>query len=132
MSAYSELKTEFKDGELLLAALTGMGFKPINCIGKPQQLTGYHGDKRQEIADIIIPRSQVGGASNDIGFVKRGGKFHPIISDYDSQTYDSKWLDKVKVGSAEAGILRQAKRGGLRLSSKKVVNGVTEFQFIMA
>ena len=131
MSAYSEVTTEFNDGKLLIAALTEMGFKPQNHIGNPQHLEGYHGDKRPEVADIIIPRSQVGNASNDIGFVRGAdGKFSAIISSFDSRKHDQKWLNKVKVGVADAGIQQQAKKLGLRVSSRKVVQGQIQYQFI--
>lgn len=131
MSAYSEVKTEFKDGELLLEALTTMGFKPRNCIGKPEHLEGYHGDQRQQVADIIIPRAQVGEASNDIGFVKGpDGTYQAIISQYDSGRYDSKWLNTVKANVADAGIQRTAKRMGMRAVSRKVSKGKIEYEFL--
>ena len=131
MSAYSEVNTEFKDGELLIEALTAMGFTPRNCIGNPQQLEGYQGDRRQQRADIIIPRSQVGGASNDIGFVKGAdGTFRAIISAYDSHRYDGKWLNTVKANVADAGIQRTAKRMGLRVASRKVTKGQIEYEFL--
>lgn len=131
MSAYSEIKTEFKDGELLIEALKTMGFTPTNCIGNPQSLEGYQGDRRQQKADIIIPRSQVGGASNDLGFIKGpDGTYKAVISDYDSRRYDSKWLNTVKANVADAGIQRTAKKMGLRVASRKVTKGKIEYEFL--
>lgn len=50
----------------------------------PQNLYGYHGDMRQEKAHIIIRRKYVGGASNDIGFVRNpDGTYSSIVSEYD-------------------------------------------------
>lgn len=110
-----------------------MGFQPRNCIGQPQHLEGYHGDQRQQVADIIIPRKQVGGASNDIGFVKGpDGTFRAVISDYDSSRYTSKWLNEVKTNVADLGIQRQAKRMGLRLGERKVVKGQIQYEFLRA
>lgn len=131
MSAYSEVKTEFKDGDLLLEALKAMGFQPRNCIGKPAHLEGYHGDQREQLADIIIPRAQVGTASNDIGFVKGpDGTFRAIISDYDSTRHNQKWLNEVKTNVADAGIQKQAKKMGLRLGKRTVVKGQIQYEFL--
>lgn len=133
MSAYSEVATEFKDGDLLIEALKTMGFNPTNCIGKPQNLEGYRGDRRQQKADIIIPRAQVGGASNDLGFVKGAdGKFKAIISDYDSRRYNGEWLNTVKANVADLGIQRTAKRMGMRVVGRKVTKGQIEYQFLKA
>lgn len=145
MSAYTEMKTELKNGELIVEALKAMGFTPTVCIGDPQPLVGYQGDYRTADgnghtrdkklamkADIIIPRSQVGGASNDIGFVQRDGKFHPIISQYDSSRYDASWLTGLKVKMGEVGIEQQAKKLGLRLAGKTVEKGKIKYQYIMA
>ena len=108
-----------------------MGFQPRNCIGNPQNLEGYRGDRRQQSADIIIPRSQVGGASNDIGFVKGpDGKYKAIVSDYDSRRYGQTWLNTVKANVADAGIQRTAKRMGMRVGSRKVVKGQIEYEFL--
>lgn len=145
MSAYSEVTTEFSNGDLLLAALKEMGFSPTNCIGKPQPLVGFQGDFRTADgnghthnpalamkADIIIPRSQVGGMSNDIGFVRGAdGKFKAVISDYDSRRYNKQWLNKVKIGVADAGIQQQAKKMGLRMVGRKTDKaGQIQYQFL--
>lgn len=139
------MKTELKDGQLILDALTEMGFEPVNCLNDPQPLVGYQGDFRTANgsghtkdaalamkAHIIIRRKNVGGASNDIGFVQRDGKFYPIISQYDSSRYNDKWLTGLKVKMGEIGIEKQAKKLGLRLAGKKVENGKIKYQYIMA
>jgi len=144
MSAYSEVQTQFTDGELLIEALKELGYNPVNCIGKPEPLIGYQGDYRTADgeghtrdaskamrADVIIPRSQVGGSSNDVGFVRGSdGKFSAIISDYDSRRHNAEWLKKLRTAYAEKGILKQAKRAGLTLTGKKTVNGKVQFQFL--
>ena len=133
MSAYSEVTTQFKDGDLLIEALTAMGFTPRNCIGKPDHLEGYHGDQREQVADIIIPRKQVGGVSNDIGFVKGpDGTYRAIISDYDSTRYNGKWINEVKTNVADLGIQKQAKRMGLLLGERKVVKGQIQYEYLRA
>ncbi|MFA6432962.1 MAG: hypothetical protein WCV82_04105 [Candidatus Paceibacterota bacterium] len=56
----------------------------------PQHLIGYHGDERNEVADVIFRRNFVnahlsGGASNDVGFRRLDdGNFESIVSQYDS------------------------------------------------
>lgn len=87
MSAYKKIECEIVDKNSLLNALFSLGFKPI-CYTEPEQLTGYKGDKRNEKANIVIPKEQVNhftGASNDIGFLWDAGnkKYEMIVSDYD-------------------------------------------------
>lgn len=112
-----------------------MGFTPTNAIGKPQPLIAYMGDYRLASnpnnhtndvnkalkADIIIPKAQVGGSSNDIGFIRgTDGKFKAIISDFDSRRYNQTWLNRVKVGYADARVMQQANKLGLRLTGRKL------------
>lgn len=148
MSAYSEVVTQFTDGELLIEALREMGFQPVDCIGKPQPLVGYQGDFRTADgeghtkdaskamrADIILPRAQVGGASNDIGF-KRGadGKFSAIVSDYDSSRYNSAWMTKLRAGYTDKGIMKSAAKAGLKFISKgkNPITQKMDYQFLKA
>jgi hypothetical protein len=84
MSKYAELKTVFTDGEHLVAALQELGYQPTRH-EVPIHLIGYHGDKRPEVAHVVIPRAQIGSASNDVGFVRKDGVYQAIISDYDSR-----------------------------------------------
>lgn len=144
MSAFNEVQTEFRDGDTLIDALKAMGFTPTNCIGNPQPLVGYQGDFRTADgeghtrdanlalkADVIIPRSQVGGSSNDIGFARgTDGKYKAVISQYDSRRYDGKWLNDVKANVADIGVQKQAKRIGLKLGKREVKNGQITYQFI--
>jgi len=62
-----------------------MGYQP-EVHSKAKNLQGYQGDKRSQKAHIILPRKQVGGASNDVGFerVKKGFILH-------ASEYDHKW-----------------------------------------
>ena len=59
-----------------------MGYKP-QVSDKPKNLFGYQGDKRKQKAHIIIPRSQITKASNDIGFEKVGKEYIMHVSEYD-------------------------------------------------
>ena len=135
MSNYSEAVTEFKDAELLIAALAAVGYTSVeNCLSNPQPLVAFQGDYRTQDgeghtkdaaramkADIIVRRKFVGGASNDLGFVKGAdGKFRAIISDYDSNRHNSNWLAKLKGEYAEANVVRNMKRAGVRITGRTV------------
>ena len=133
MSEYSESTTEFKDADLLITALAAVGYTTVeNCIGNRQPLVGFQGDYRTLDgeghtkdpnkalkADIIVRRKHVGGASNDLGFVKGDdGKFRAIISAYDSSRHNATWLAKVKGEYAEANVVRNMKRAGVRITGR--------------
>jgi hypothetical protein len=132
MSAYREQKTSINDAECLMIALQGMGFTPQrHAVAVP--LTGYTGDKRKQTAEIVIPRKQVGGASNDIGFKKAvNGSFNAIISDYDSHRHGEAWLKDVKMRALEAKAMKIAKaQGDLGACTRTVLqNGKIRLQFV--
>lgn len=124
MSAYSPFETEFNDQECLVKALTDVGYKKVEIHETPKHLIGYHGDTRPEVANIIVRRSEIGGASNDIGFVKSpDGKYAAIISDFDRSRHNSKWMTGLKTQYADHRMTKEAKRQGLILKSRNVVNG---------
>lgn len=104
MSHYNGFETTITDQEALVRALcrcskreSGKVFdKSMVEVHKDAvHLYGYHGDRREQTAHVIIRRNHVGSAANDIGFVKEDGKFQAIISDYDSGYYDQGWLTKL-------------------------------------
>lgn len=131
MSAYSEQTTEFKDADVLCEALASMGVKGVQRHAVAQPLEGYQGDKRDETAEIIIPRKYVGGASNDIGFKRSpSGSYSAVISQFDSSRYNAQWLKKLKATYAEGAVMKQAAKGGLRFTGKKKVNGKVQLQFV--
>lgn len=90
-----------------------MGFSSnmLKVSTSAQALEGYRGDKRADVAEIIIPRAHVGGAANDIGFkLQEDGTWSAIISEYDSHSgvasskskyakgttgYDALWLKRL-------------------------------------
>jgi hypothetical protein len=89
MSAYKKIQCDIVDKETLLEALKILGFDAL-VHEFPMHLTGYLGDQRNEMAEIIIPKKQVNfftGASNDIGFSwdKNEEKFDFICSEYDKK-----------------------------------------------
>lgn len=135
MSKYTENQTEYRDSALLVECLQEMGIKQVDVHKTAQPLIGYHGDKRAETAEIIIPRKVVGRASNDIGFkLGANGSYTAIISEYDSATgYDAKWQAKLKATYAERGIIQKAKQKGCTFAGKKILpSGKIQLQFVMS
>lgn len=134
MSEYASVATEFNDGELLISALTDLGYSPENYIGNPRALVGYMGDARTQTADVIIRRAQIGGSSNDIGFRRNpNGTYEAVISDFDSTKHNQKWLNKVNVSYQERSVERTAKKMGVRqLTKRKLPNGDIEMVFLKA
>lgn len=131
MSKYAEVETQYKDAELLCEALREMGYKP-ELHATAQHLTGYQGDKREETAEIIIPRSQVGNAANDVGFKKNAnGTYGAIISQYDAgANCTPAWQKRLKSTYAEKAVMKQAKRGGLKFAGKTTVKGKVVLKFL--
>jgi len=97
MSEYHQIDVEFQDEDTLKESLEAMGYKP-QVHKLPVNLEGYHGDKRKQKAHIIIPRRQVGGASNDVGFEKtEDGKYILHLSEYDqrAKSFDLQKLKQI-------------------------------------
>jgi len=87
-------------------------------------LIGYHSDTRPEVANIVIRRSEIGSASNDIGFAKNAdGTYTAIISDYDSHQHNGKWMTAVKASYATKRFEKSAQEQGLKFLSREKVNG---------
>jgi hypothetical protein len=136
ISEYNEIQTQYSDRECLVSALEEMGYKP-QVSEKPQHLQGYQNDRREQTAEIIIPRRQVGGASNDVGFKKNAdGTYTAIISDYDKgSNFNLKKQNELKKIYAEKHSIKQGKANGLRFMGKKQVTNkegrqVTRLQFV--
>lgn len=141
MSAYKKIECDIVDKKFLLDALMSLGFKPL-CFTEPEHLTGYKGDKRDEKANIIIPKEQINfftGASNDIGFLwnSENKKYEMIVSDYDQahkmqdriiQAYVKVVLEealakngfKIKVNIEENALL-QRKLNDLNIVARKII-----------
>ncbi|WP_224095742.1 DUF1257 domain-containing protein [Nostoc sp. MS1] len=84
MSHFSKIAVKFKDQSCLVEALQRFGFYP-QIHDKAVHLYGYRGDRRQEVAHIVVPRNQISRASNDLGFWFNGTDYECIISEYDQR-----------------------------------------------
>ena len=87
MSHFRTVKVVYKNREALVEALESMGFS-CEAHDTPQNLYGYQGDKRPEVANIIVHRTSISNASNDLGFLwdEESGCYKMIRSEYDAET----------------------------------------------
>lgn len=82
ISEFHVVEVCFKDQGILVKSLKEMGYKPV-VYDEAVNLHGYQGDKRVQKAHVVIPKSQVGSASNDVGFEKTNKGFILHASAYD-------------------------------------------------
>jgi hypothetical protein len=90
----------FKDEGILIKTLKDMGYNPEVC-SEAKHLRGYQGDKRSQKANIIIPRDQVGRASNDVGFERVDGGFILHASEFDYNWRTGEKIKALKMTYAE-------------------------------
>ena len=111
MSEYHEVELEVNDEKSIVQSLEELGYKPV-VTTEPVQLEGYLGDSRRQKANIVIPRHQVGGASNDIGFEKVGKKYKMHISEYDigQRFFDEKEFKKLYSKNLVLNKLKKSKK----------------------
>lgn len=132
MSSYSEIRTEFKDPDLLVAALKAMGYDGMKLhLDDPQRIENYSWSEK---VHIILPHS-IAGSSENLGFKRtEDGTFAAVVSDQDRNKYgkNSAWEKSVKVGYAEQNIMRAARAQGLRPlhTGKKLDNGMLEYKYL--
>jgi hypothetical protein len=103
----------FKTRELLLAALTEIGYQTVEE-GTNLSLYGYQNDRRKETAEIVIRRQHVGASSNDIGFKLTETGYVPIISEFDqSYTQDGNFITNLRVAyNTQVAVKAQARLRG--------------------
>ena len=99
MSAYLTLMTPMVDRECLPQALCDLGFghQKIELHETPASLTGYRGDSRAQVANIIIRRQYVGSASNDVGFLATPTGYQSIISEFDLRNFGPGWTQELNI-----------------------------------
>lgn len=96
-----------------------MGYKNVEVHQVAQHLTGYHGDRRPEKANIIVRRCYVGSAANDLGFVRKpNGSFSAIVSAYDSGKHDASWFVGLKKAYGENAAIKVASKNGFKYLGK--------------
>ncbi len=100
MSEFHVIEVIFKDEGILIQTLKEMGYTP-QVHKNAVNLYGYQGDKRSQKAHIVIPRKQVGGASNDVGFERVDGGFILHASAYDTAWRNGKKIKQLNKGYVE-------------------------------
>jgi hypothetical protein len=127
MSHYSEIPIEMKDEKSLISALERQGFKreQIEIHKDAQYLYGYHGDRREQKANIIIRRKYVGSMSNDIGFVKTAKGYSAIVSDFERnhKGYNEQWFGTLKKYYGVELAKVEAKKKGYKFQEEKTKEG---------
>jgi hypothetical protein len=91
MSEYLEVRAQYKDRDLLIAAVDEvsrqMAFRyEVHLPGEEKHLFGYLGDMRQDTGEIIIRRNHLNeqGASNDMAWTRaEDGTYKLVISRFD-------------------------------------------------
>lgn len=138
MSEYHELKTEYKDPGALVEALGEMGYTTVEQHETAQPLVDYRGNQTRYIdkingdrANIIVRRKFVGGAANDLGFLrKEDGTYSAMISEYDSGKHNKGWLNRLKKSYTEKVVIKTAAKQGFKFLGKKVVNNKVQLQWL--
>lgn len=122
MSKYEQLSTVITDERFLLEALRDFGYNP-EVSREGASLYGYLGDERPEKAHVIIRRSQLDSASNDIGFARdASGVYRAIISEYDRGIgFNQDWLGRVAQAYKEHQTIATAKARGYKLLGRQIV-----------
>lgn len=126
MSAYAEFRTEFRDADVLVAALEAVCPEwqgKIEVHDKPVHLVGYVGDTRAQQAHVVIRRQHVGSASNDIGFEYIDGRYVARISNYDSSRHGEEWRNKLTVAYGREMVTRKAAKLGYRVAQTQRADG---------
>ncbi len=124
MSKFEQQDTILTNKEFLVSALTTLGLTP-KVYEQARALHGYQGDERKELAHIVIPKEQVGMASNDIGFFldPQTKRYSAIISDFDRRPgkYDSAWLGLLSQSYQEHKQIHEAKAKGYIFKGKETI-----------
>lgn len=130
MSKYNQVETQYKDRDCLVDALGDMGYTDVEVHEVAQNLVGYHGDLRQQKANVIVRRKHISHSANDLGFVQQeDGTFAMIVSDFDQGKHNAQWNAKLKGAYGERGAMKVARKKGFHFLGKTVVNGKTQLRF---
>lgn len=131
MSHYTKCKTKISDAAALVAALKDLGFKAVELHETPQNLYGYQGDVREQKAEVILRRKEVGASSNDIGFVRGAdGTFEAIISDFDKSRYNAGWLKKLNQRYSYQKVTKELGDMGYEIGDVTTEQGKIKFKAV--
>ena len=129
MSHYTTTELEVKDLDAFVDALVQCWSdargktilrEDIEIHETPTNLVGYMGDKREQLANVIIRKNNVGGSSNDIGYMVNDGKATAYISEFDQSKYTQSWQKKVKQRYAMNVATKAAVKKGYKVKEEWV------------
>ena len=123
MSAYKSISCSFKDEKTLLECLKNIGYNPV-VYKEKHNLRGYIDDIRGESAEIIVPKSEISLASNDLGFSydEEKAEYAMLCSDYDIHRGVA---DKVKQSYALVAIKAALKKNKFSISLETTAKNKT-------
>ncbi len=125
MSHFVSVTTKIKDKESLIKALEALKTNwVIEDNKEPVHLYGYKGDKREQVANIVIRRQYVGSASNDVGFLlKEDGTYEAIISEFDSWALNKEFLNNLQQEYSKQVVLKFANSKNMSIREERLQDG---------
>ena len=120
MSAYKSISCSFKDQKTLVECLKNIGYNPV-VYKEKHNLRGYIDDVREQKAEIIVPKSEISMASNDLGFAfdESKSEYVMLCSDYDIHRGVA---DKVKQSYALVAIKSALKKNKFNITLETTKN----------
>jgi len=120
MSAYKSISCSFKDQKTLVECLKNIGYNPV-VYKEKHNLRGYIDDIREQKAEIIVPKSDISMASNDLGFAfnEDTSEYEMLCSDYDIHRGVA---DKVKQSYALVAIKSALKKNKFNITLETTKN----------
>lgn len=137
MSAYTKIKTQLTDQELLVYSLKAMGYDPsVYTVG--QQLIGWAGHKNPK-ATVVVPREKIRAMgqhiSSDLGFAKdKDGAYQFFVNDMDQRRFGEEWMEELKLNYNVGVAMRKAQTAGIKNVARKehTVAGKKHVQLVFA
>ncbi len=98
MSAYVTVPLPMTSLESLLDALEEVGIPRhvVQVHAEARPLVGYEGRPRPQRAHVVVPRSFLGSASNDLGFLRTEHGYLLRVSGYDGPRFGRAWQQKLR------------------------------------
>lgn len=117
-----------KDEGCLVKALMRVGGwteDQIEISKEATNLFGYQGDRRNDLANVIVRRTHIGRYSNDIGFHKNEkGTYDVIISEYDKCRFNDAWVTRLTNLYNEERVIRECQMLGYSYKVEESTDGV--------
>lgn len=119
MSEMKTVEVEFKDEEILIDALKGLGYNP-EIHNEGIKIDTYYKGRTKPTAHIVVPKSQIKGYA-DVGFERHNGGFKMHMDDSDGRKFG---INKLKQSYSEATLNKTVKyKSRYSISSRRVDGG---------